>query len=125
MGFLAANELPALALTLLVAAGLAWKCPLPAAIAFAPALLATVPTLSRIGPEAGVEGDFWRFTRAGASRLFSCVFDACNVEAQAHGNVLTGLAFWVGMAIEEVSSRARELEDPNFPLLVTVKAVKR
>ena len=88
-------------------------------------LLATVPTLSRIGLQAGVDGDFWRFTGAGASRLFSCVFDADNVEAQAHGNVLTGLAFWVGMAIEEVSPRARELEDPSFPLLVTVKAVKR
>ena len=59
-------------------------------------LLATVPTLSRIGLQSGVEGDFWRFTGAGAGRLFSCVFDARNVEAQAHGNVLTGLAFWVG-----------------------------
>ncbi len=88
------------------------------------ALLATVPALSRIDCVAGVEGDFWRFTKAGAQHAFQQVFESNKLEVQAWGNVKTGLAFWVGMAQEDLKTNDFTYNDPNFPCLITVKAIK-
>jgi hypothetical protein len=38
--------------------------------------------------------------------------------------VLTAVAFLVGMAVEELSSRELDRDDPFFPLVVTVRATK-
>ncbi len=88
-------------------------------------LLATVPALGRIDPRPGVDGDFWRFTTAGARHLFEKVFRREDVEVRAHGNCRTGLAFWVGMAAEELGERELGFDDPDFPVVVTIRAVKR
>jgi len=88
-------------------------------------LLASVPSVGRIDPRPGVDRDYWRFTAAGARYLFHKVFDASHVEVKAHGNCRVGLGFWVGMAVEELTEAARELNDPDFPVLVTIRAIKR
>jgi len=88
-------------------------------------LLATMPSMGRIDPRPGVERDFWRFTKAGAKHLFHKVFDPANVDVEAHGNCRVGLAFWVGMAAQELTDAEREFHDADFPVLVTVRAVKR
>lgn len=83
-------------------------------------LLATVPTLSRI-----VDGhDHWRFTQHGCRVLFGSIFGADAVAVGAHGNVLTAMAFLTGMAWEELSARELDHDDPIFPTLVSVRAVK-
>jgi hypothetical protein len=46
------------------------------------------------------------------------------VDVRARGNVLTAIAFLIGMATEELSTRELEHDDPFFPMLVTVRAVK-
>jgi hypothetical protein len=38
--------------------------------------------------------------------------------------VLTAVAFLIGMAAEELSTRELETDDPFFPLVVTVRATK-
>jgi SAM-dependent methyltransferase len=83
-------------------------------------LLATLPSLSRVvaGP------DFWRFTPAACRHLFEPVFGADRVEVQGHGNVLVAIAFLAGMAADELKQRELELIDPEFPVVVTVRAVK-
>ena len=43
---------------------------------------------------------------------------------RAYGNILTTIAFLTGMAAEELSEKERERDDPDFPLLVTIRAVK-
>jgi SAM-dependent methyltransferase len=88
-------------------------------------LLVTVPCLSRITHGAAIEWDYWRFTGAACRRLFGDGFGDENVEVRTHGNVLAATAFLRGTALDEIPRRKLEVNDPYFPLLVTVRAVKR
>ena len=87
-------------------------------------LLATLPCVSRLDYESGLEGDFWRFTPASARRLFEDVFGAGQVEVEAHGNVLTCCGFLLGLAAEEFRREELDHNDPYFPLLLCIRAVK-
>jgi SAM-dependent methyltransferase len=86
-------------------------------------VLCTVPTVSRIG-RGTLDTEYWRLTASGCQRLFADEFTGGTVESRTYGNVLTAVAFLIGMAAEELSTRELELNDPFFPLLVTVKATK-
>jgi SAM-dependent methyltransferase len=85
-------------------------------------LLVTVPALSRIDKVPGQ--DYWRFTVTACARLFGEVFGAGNVAVRSHGNVLTALAFLSGMAHEELRRNELDVNDPHFPLVIVVRAVK-
>ena len=86
-------------------------------------VLATVSSLSRIDPKE--REDYWRWTKAGAEYTFAQVFGKENIEVTAYGNVLSGLAFWVGMACEDLSNKEiLDYHDPQFPVLIAVKAVR-
>ena len=85
--------------------------------------LCTVPVVNRIGrPEA--ESEYWRFTPAACKAIFEHAFPEGEVEVQGHGNVLTCVAFLMGMAAEELKADELDADDPFFPLLVTVRATK-
>ena len=86
-------------------------------------LLCTVPVVSRID-RLELESEYWRLTTAACLRLFGDVFPPRNVAVRARGNVLTAVAFLVGMAAEELSPRELERDDPFFPVVVTVRATK-
>ena len=86
-------------------------------------VLCTVPTVSRIGRRV-LDSDQWRLTEASCRRLFGDAFVGGDVHVRARGNVLAGVAFLMGMAAEELSSRELECDDPFFPLLITVRATK-
>jgi SAM-dependent methyltransferase len=86
-------------------------------------LLCTVPVVSRID-RPQLESEYWRLTAAACSRLFGDVFPSNNVAVRERGNVLAAVAFLVGMAAEELSTRDLERDDPFFPVLVTVRATK-
>ena len=88
-------------------------------------LLVTVPALSRISRGVGTDGDYWRFTTASCKRLFSQVFGDDHVTVASYGNVLTSVAFLMGMAQEELRPHELTTNDPYFPLIVTVRAVKQ
>ena len=88
-------------------------------------LLATLPAVSRLAYRPEVAPDYWRFTAAACSRLFGEAFGPDHVTVRAHGNMLTCIAFLAGMAIEELKRAELETDDPLFPLVVTVRAVKR
>ncbi|CAA9295622.1 MAG: hypothetical protein AVDCRST_MAG26-4425 [uncultured Chloroflexia bacterium] len=85
-------------------------------------LLATLPALSRLDRRLP---DYWRFTPASCNLLFGEVFGAANVAVESHGNVLAAIASMSGMAREELSLREMETRDERYPLVVTVRAVKR
>jgi glycosyltransferase involved in cell wall biosynthesis/peptidoglycan/xylan/chitin deacetylase (PgdA/CDA1 family)/SAM-dependent methyltransferase len=87
-------------------------------------LLATLPCVSRLDYESGLEGDFWRFTPASARRLFGDVFGTGQVEVEAHGNVLACCGFLLGLAAEEFRREELDHNDPYFPLLLCIRAVK-
>jgi SAM-dependent methyltransferase len=86
-------------------------------------LLCTVPTVSRIARRE-LQSEYWRFTAAACSRLFGDVFAGGVVDVRARGNVLSAVAFLVGMAREELSLRELDRDDPFFPVIVTVQARK-
>jgi SAM-dependent methyltransferase len=89
------------------------------------ALLVTVPSLGKLdGQEDNVFGHYWRLTRDSARYLFGKHFRPENLEISAWGNVLVGLAFWIGLSCEELSRRQLEYFDPVYACGVSVRAVK-
>jgi SAM-dependent methyltransferase len=89
-------------------------------------LLATVPGISQISREDRRDwGDWWRFTSDSARRLFAEAYGPDNVEVQAHGNVLSATCFLYGFAAEELTEAELAHRDPDFELLMTIRAVKR
>lgn len=88
-------------------------------------LLVTVPAVSRVATRYGLKSDYWRFTAASCLRLLGDVFGAKQVTVRSYGNVLTGVAFLMGMAHEELSRRELEVHDEYFPVVIAVRAVKQ
>jgi SAM-dependent methyltransferase len=87
-------------------------------------VLATVPGMSQVSREDKRDwGDWWRFTSQGTRRLFAEAFD--EVEAKAHGNVLSAAAFLYAYAAEELTESELAHDDPDYELLITVRATSR
>jgi len=87
-------------------------------------LLATVPAVTRLDPLASYP-DYWRFTVDSCTRIFGAAFDDGHLQVAGHGNVLAAVAFLEGIAQEELARSELELNDPLFPVVVTVRAVKQ
>ncbi|HET7601225.1 MAG TPA: methyltransferase domain-containing protein [Gemmatimonadales bacterium] len=88
-------------------------------------LLATVPSVSRLAPVYGLEGDYWRFTPASCAALFGEAFGPGAVSVRGYGNPRAAIAFLAGLAQEELPRRALEAQDDHFPVIVAARAVKR
>jgi SAM-dependent methyltransferase len=89
-------------------------------------LLATFHGISRIGRREGVDpwGEYWRFTEQSARRLFQEFFPPAGVKVETRGNVLVATAFLHGLAAEELNADELDYTDPDYEVLVTVRAVK-
>jgi SAM-dependent methyltransferase len=87
-------------------------------------LLATLPAISRIDCTSGIEGDYWRFTIASARFLFAKAFPGSKIDIFSYGNVRAGIYFYAGLAVEDISERVLDIDDPNFPLIVGVRVRK-
>jgi hypothetical protein len=88
-------------------------------------LLATLPGISQISREDNRDwGDWWRFTARSAQRLFSDVYGEEHVQVRQHGNVHAAAAFLYGLAAEDLAASALESTDPDFHLVMTVRAVR-
>jgi len=88
--------------------------------------LITLAGITQLAPPSMTGGadDFWRFTRASAHKLFADVFGPENIEVQSFGNVLTAMAFLHGLVADELTPEEFANNDPDYPLIVTVRAVK-
>ena len=88
-------------------------------------LLATFPGISQISRyDMDRWGDYWRFTTLSAHRLFADVFLPANVSVESYGNVLVANAFLHGLVEEELRREELDVQDPDYQLLITVRAVK-
>ena len=85
-------------------------------------VLATLACASRLAPEQGLDGDFWRFTAAAARRLFGEFFTRESLEVRSYGNVIVNIAYLYGLACHELSEAEFEAHDPYFPLIIGVRA---
>lgn len=87
--------------------------------------LVTVPGISQISREDMEQtGDYWRFTGVAVKRMFEAEFGAGNVEVEVLGNVLSSVALLHGIATEELDTAALLEADPQFQMLMTVRAVR-
>ena len=88
-------------------------------------LLVTVPGISQISRyDMDQWGDFWRFTSLSTRCLFEESFSGGNVTVQAYGNVLAAIAFLEGLAQHELNQKELDQRDPDYELLIVVRAVK-
>ncbi|PIX57096.1 MAG: hypothetical protein COZ48_02725, partial [Candidatus Yonathbacteria bacterium CG_4_10_14_3_um_filter_43_12] len=78
----------------------------------------------RIDCVAGVEGDYWRFTEASARYLFGKKFNPARLSISTYGNARSGIYFYAGLAQEDTERKILEDNDQNFPLIITIKAIK-
>lgn len=87
--------------------------------------LVTVPGISQIVREnMDREGDYWRFTTRSIERTFGRVFGARNVRVASWGNVLVAAGFLYGLAESDLTPREIAHRDPDYQVIVTVRAVK-
>lgn len=88
------------------------------------AVLATVPGIAPISRyDMDRWGCYWGFTSLSIRRLFEAAFPAAGLRIEAHGNVLTASAFLYGLAAEELQPEELDARDPDYEVVITVKAV--
>jgi hypothetical protein len=87
--------------------------------------LITLPGISKISRyDMDRWGYYWSFTTRSAQRLFGEIFPEANLQIKAHGSVVTAIAFLHGLALEELKQAELDYFDPDYELLITVRAVK-
>jgi len=88
-------------------------------------VLASLPGISPISRyDMERWGDYWRFTNRSAKEMFAAVFGAAGVEVSSFGNILTATAFLHGLAAEELQPEELDFHDPDFEVMITVRAVR-
>ncbi len=87
-------------------------------------LLATFAGISQISRyDMDRWGDYWRFTDASARKLFAEHWPAGCFEVATHGNVLVASAYLYGLASDELRPEELSYHDPDYQVLITVRAV--
>jgi peptidoglycan/xylan/chitin deacetylase (PgdA/CDA1 family) len=88
--------------------------------------LVTIPGITRVcREEADAWGDYWRFTRQSAQRLHEEAFGEGAVEVSTYGNVLTAVAQLHGIVTEELDPADLDVHDPEYEVLIGVRASAR
>jgi SAM-dependent methyltransferase len=88
-------------------------------------VLATAHGIGQISrPDQDHWGEYWRLTSRAARRLFEEAFPPENVTVESYGNVLATTAFLYGLAAEDLRRAELDLRDPDYELLVAIRAVK-
>jgi hypothetical protein len=67
---------------------------------------------------------YWRFTSESLRRLFEDCFPPEDVQVCAYGNVLSSIASLHGLVDEELTSDELEHRDPDYELVIGLRAVK-
>lgn len=83
-------------------------------------LLVTVPCLGKVDHEAP-DSDLMRWTPAGMRSLFARTCPHDRVHVEGHGNVLTAVAFLLGLAQQELAASELDYEDASFPLVACAR----
>jgi hypothetical protein len=87
-------------------------------------LLVTVPGITALSSDQWQDTWYWSFTQQSARRLFGGVFGEESVNVGAFGNVFAATCFLQGIAVEEVTREELDVRDPDYDVLITVRAEK-
>jgi hypothetical protein len=64
--------------------------------------------------------DYWRLSPAGWRQIVSRCWPAGSWTIASYGNVLAAVAAMLGLAAEELTPEELDVEDPRYPVLVTL-----
>jgi SAM-dependent methyltransferase len=84
-------------------------------------LLATLPALCQPAPP---QVDYWRFLPDAVHLLFADVFRGERVEVRCYGNLAAVVAGLSGLNHERVNEARLEPLDPQYPIVIGVRAVR-
>ena len=88
-------------------------------------ILASLPGIAQISRyDMEHWGEYWRFTTMSVQKLFESIFPRGNVEVHSFGNMLTAIAFLLGVPSEELAEKELNYCHPDFQVLLTVRALK-
>jgi SAM-dependent methyltransferase len=89
-------------------------------------LLATSHGISRIARREGIDpwGEYWHFTAQSTGHLFGARFPADHLQIVTYGNVLSAAASLYGLAAADLTTQELNHCDPNFEVIVAVRAQK-
>jgi SAM-dependent methyltransferase len=87
-------------------------------------LLATAPGTTSVATRSEWPTWYWSFTENALRRLLGEVFPEDALALETHGNVLVAMSFLHGLAAEELTAKERDTPDPDFPIVMTARAVK-
>jgi len=89
-------------------------------------VLATSHGITKVARREGVDdwGEYWHFTTQSSRKLFGDVFGRANCEVTSYGNILTTIASLHGLAASEIDRTELDHNDPDYELLVMVRATK-
>ncbi len=89
-------------------------------------VLCTSHGMTRVARREGVDdwGEYWHFTTQSKRRLFHAAFPKDQVEVSTVGNVFTCICNLHGLAASEVDKTELATHDPNYEMLVFVRAQK-
>ena len=87
-------------------------------------LLATVTGISHRSCDDWEDPSCWSFTTHSVRKLMEETFPEAEVNISAQGNVLAATAFLQGLAVEDLRTRELKHADPQYELVITVRAVK-
>jgi hypothetical protein len=69
--------------------------------------------------------DYWHSTAAGWREVAARVWSGEDVEIEQHGNALAAVASIMGLAHEELTSEELGVNDPRYPVVVTLRCRRR
>ncbi len=69
-------------------------------------------------------GEYWRFTDMSMRRLFAEVFDKDEIAVRSWGNMKTAIAYQYGLCAEDLREEDVELQDEQYPVIVTATVRK-
>jgi SAM-dependent methyltransferase len=88
-------------------------------------LLVTVPGISSLCRKAGTEPSWcWAFTAVSLRRLIQEQFGTDRVTVKADGNILAAISFLEGLSAGELEPSELDSFDPDYPVIVSARAVK-
>ena len=99
---------------------------LPADLKPGGVLLLTSHGISKIGRRLGRDGwgEYWRITTQSAEKLFAETFEGADIQIGSYGNVLTSCCCLHGIVSEEIAPPDLDYNDPDYEIIVTVRAKK-
>ncbi len=88
-------------------------------------MLATVPGIVQMDYKALGDTWYWSFTAASCNKLCKEFFADHQVEVTYHGNVLASAAQLFGVSAKELRKEELDHLDPDYQMLITMRAVKK